>query len=468
MLGFLGSTNPILKINHYTIEAAIGSESQRIQFQIDTGSSDTWVNWVESDFCQKSANTCSEYGAFDFTASKTKMFALDAEQNPANFGIMYKDNAAALGKFIKDTFVVGGRLVENVQFGLATISNVKTPVLGLGLEDNEYAVLSRKGEAYPNLVPTLVNNGLIKAATYSLWLNKLSAHSGILLFGGIDQAKYSGKLETFEIQTAGPYKDFTISLDAISLTNSQISTQGFPVFAILDVGTTNTFLPLPIVGAIWETLNVVTIGPDGTPYVRCELAKSSSTLTFTFGAKLIEVPISQLVYNNPYVEPIMSDSGVTLCTLGIFPTEKAQDPVVLGVTFLRSVYVVFDLHNRKVSLAQAAYSSSSDIQELGPGGVEEFLQSKVHSSQNLNEEENRRTKGSINNNQEEEPTFISKAADTNEKFDTLGEDSITQTQFPDKFNFDDFEVDAENLASLSRFDQSGTSPLGAKAENRPS
>lgn len=341
------------------------------------------MNWIDSSYCQRSENNCAKYGTFDFDASTSKQFVRDEQQNVLKFFVSYQDNAYAEGKFIKDKFVIGDQSVESVRFGLATQTSDKVPVMGLGLPSNEAVVLLEQGGEYPNLVPTLFNDGLIKTTAFSLWLNDLESDSGIILFGGIDTAKFSGDLVSFSIQKSTRYDEYAITLNNIVLSNSPIEGK-LSAPAVLDSGTTNCFLPSAFTYSFWEILNAV---PDsnGVPYVQCELAKSSLTLNFTFGSKTIKVPISQLIYRNPDAKPLISDSGTALCTLGL---QSSEDRIVLGLTFLRSAYVVHDIKRREVSIAQAKYTTKSSIQEFGPEGIPGLYKSGISNVKMVDEDDN--------------------------------------------------------------------------------
>ena len=61
------------------------------------------------------------------------------------------------------------------------------------------------------------------------------------------------------------------------------------------------------------------------------------------------------------------------CQLGINAQKNPEDPLVLGEVFLRAAYVVYDLGNEEISIAQSNYNgpSTPNILEIlpGPSGV---------------------------------------------------------------------------------------------------
>jgi len=68
--------------------------------------------------------------------------------------------------------------------------------------------------------------------------------------------------------------------------------------------------------------------------------------------------------------PLQYANGKAACQFGIEPA--GQNPVLFGDTFLRSAYVVYDLDNEQVSIAQTDFNATtSNVQEIkaGAGGV---------------------------------------------------------------------------------------------------
>ena len=65
--------------------------------------------------------------------------------------------------------------------------------------------------------------------------------------------------------------------------------------------------------------------------------------------------------------PIQTSDGSTVCFFGVQPT-SGELPFLMGDTFFRSAYVVYDLDAKQVAIAQSAWdSTTTNIQEIGPG-----------------------------------------------------------------------------------------------------
>lgn len=223
--------------------------------------------------------------------------------------------------------------------------------------------------AYANLPKAMVQKGLIKSNAYSLWLNDLNANKGSILFGGVNTDKYHGTLETLPIQSVGGvYAEFIIALTAVALSTpsgaSNYSSRSLPAAVLLDSGSSLTYLPNIIVEDIFNDLGVTYDSSSGVGYVPCSLAEKDVTISYTFSSPTINVAVNELVLD---VGNLYFRDGERACVFGIVPAGSST--AVLGDTFLRSAYVVYDLANNEISLANTNFNSASNnVLEIGSGG----------------------------------------------------------------------------------------------------
>ena len=70
--------------------------------QIDTGSSDIWVEVAGSQLCEERANPCSTTGTYNSAASSTYKYVNSL------FEIQYGDGSQAAGDYATETFNIGG------------------------------------------------------------------------------------------------------------------------------------------------------------------------------------------------------------------------------------------------------------------------------------------------------------------------------------------------------------------------
>lgn len=233
---------------------------------------------------------------------------------------------------------------------------------------NEVQVDRFGQDSYPNLPRAMVEKGLIKSNAYSLWLNDLEANTGSILFGGVNKAKYHGNLETLPVQPVdGGYSEFFIALTGVAFASDSkshsYSSKTLPAAVLLDSGSSLTYLPNTLADDIYRDLGVFYDSSTGVGYVPCSVADENIKISYTFSSPTISVGIDELVIDSG---PIHFKDGTEACVFGIVPA--GDSTAVLGDTFLRSAYVVYDLANNEISLASTNFNASDDdILEIGSG-----------------------------------------------------------------------------------------------------
>lgn len=346
----------------YFCNITLGTPEQSLRLVLDTGSSDLWCNAANSTLCSSLGSPCRTSGSYDGDSSSTYSYV------SSNFNISYADGSGAVGDYVTDTIRIGGITLKDFQFGVGYSSSSSEGVLGIGYASNEVQVGRFGQSAYPNLPRAMVENGLISSNAYSLWLNDLEANTGSILFGGVNKAKYIGDLKTLPVQTVdGGYSEFIIALTGVAFASKSdshsYSSNSLPAAVLLDSGSSLTYLPDSLVEDIYSDLNVVYEASSGVGYVPCSLADESINITYTFSDPSITVGMGELTLDSG---PLYFRDGTRACVFGIVPA--GDSTAVLGDTFLRSAYVVYDLANNEISLANTNFDpADDDILEIGTG-----------------------------------------------------------------------------------------------------
>lgn len=110
-----------------------------------------------------------------------------------------------------------------------------------------------------------------------------------------------------------------------------------------------------------------------TAYYKCSLRDSRETVTFSFLNLDVNVPMRSLVLDrNRYSTDGFLGDYDELCQFGVTASSSAQTQgIVLGDTFLLSVYAVYELENNEITTAPARYGSPrSNIVEIGRKGAD--------------------------------------------------------------------------------------------------
>jgi hypothetical protein len=157
---------------------------------------------------------------------------------------------------------------------------------------------------------------------------------------------------------------FTVAFTSLSATSSSgtdtLTPSDYAEPAILDSGTTITLLPNDLTAMVYEELGAQYYSSLGAAVVPCALQNKNGTINFGFGGTggpVIKVSVNDLVL------PLTLTNGQTptiskqpACQLGIQPANDL--PILFGDTFLRSAYVVYDLVNNRIALAQTDFNAT--------------------------------------------------------------------------------------------------------------
>lgn len=366
--------------NLYIANISIGTPPQNMSVQLDTGSSDLWVPFTNAAICAYQG--CSVWGSFNWHDSQT----FQEEDDAPPFIIGYGDHSQYEGAYFTDTLSVGEATLGNVVMALVTDSigviggpDANNGLLGIGFDIGESEAELSGDQPYLGVVSQLKKSGKIRTRSYSLWLNDVDATSGSILFGGVDTSKYTAPLLGLPIvgSNSSEYSKLdrlTVEFTSLSLSDkkgtNKLGSDDFVLPALLDSGTTVTQLQADLTQAVWDSIGAV-VDPEidpTTPFVACDLTNAQASYIFAFGGDngpKINVSVSQLVTPVP---GLRFKDGTDACQFGI---EKSPDgTIILGDTFLRSAYVVYDLDNKQIAMANTNLNGGApNIQEISGSSI---------------------------------------------------------------------------------------------------
>lgn len=141
---------------------------------------------------------------------------------------------------------------------------------------------------------------------------------------------------------------------------SALVAPGTVLYAHLDTGSTTTFLPRAMAEAVHSAAGVLNSNATSNrPYLSCNMSTAAATFTFGFGGPLgPQISVSMADFVHPFANNITFGDGTPAC---YFDLESSDYPyAVLGDSFLRSAYAVFDLENRQIALAQSNIDVNSN------------------------------------------------------------------------------------------------------------
>ena len=365
------------QVTFYSVNLNIGTPSQNLTVLVDTGSSDLWVSNSNNPYCENNYQSgsaiayddtinCEQYGTFDPSSSSSWT------SNNTAFKISYGDSTFASGVWGQDRLHLEDVNVTGLSFAVANRSNSTVGVLGIGMPGLEVTYggsRTTKPYQYDNFPMVLKRNGAIESNVYSLYLSDIDDTHGTVLFGAVDHSKYVEPLYTVPLVNTlkangfSSAVQFDVTLQGLGMTfddgtkATTLTTTNIP--ALLDSGTTLTYLPAKIVSMIASQVGATYSTAAGYYTMSCSSAALNNTqLVFDFGGFHI----------NATLENFIVQASARTCLLGIVP--QNTNSALLGDSFLSNAYVVYDLENKEVSMAQARYDvDEEDIEVITSGAT---------------------------------------------------------------------------------------------------
>ncbi|KAI3403989.2 SAP9 [Candida oxycetoniae] len=307
-------------------------------------------------------NSCTSNGSFNTGDSDTFV-----KNNTGAFSIQYADGSHAIGIWGYDNIRMGDVTVSNVSFAVANETSSNIGVLGIGLPGLERT--TEYNYMYENLPMKLKSDGIINRVAYSLYLAKADDKSGSILFGAVDHAKYEGSLVTVPMLRTYQVINYPVRFE-VEVSNIVFNNSGNTetvlsdsIGAVLDSGSTLSYLRSDQIKAVASQLDGQYVTSAGFYLVDCDYLNSDTTLDITFVNKTIRVPVSDLIFR----------VSSRQCGLGLWEQSSGSPYILFGDNVLRSAYIVYDLENYAISLAQAYYTDEEDVEVITdsvplPGG----------------------------------------------------------------------------------------------------
>ncbi|GFN96192.1 cathepsin d [Plakobranchus ocellatus] len=315
----------------------IGTPGQVFNVVFDTGSSDLWVPSVR---CRHWRNGASQnHNTYDRKSSRTY------KSGGEYFNVTYQAGDV-FGYLGKDIVTVAGIRIENQTFGEAIYeadifaTTLPDGILGMG-------VSTLASSRQPTVFENMVNKGMLPAPVFSFYLSRgeSAAVGSVLTLGGTIPELYTGNF-TFVNMTLPRY--WEIRMDGVELAGGRGTFCKGGCDAIVDSGTAL------IVGPMRETNKL-----------NKELG----------GSRVLDIPGLYIfscfrVPSLPDVDFILNGNRLTLTSAeytiqiedicmsafrGMLYRGEMYSTWILGSTFMKTYYTVFDRKNFRVGFAKARH-----------------------------------------------------------------------------------------------------------------
>ena len=304
----------------YFAQVELGSNNTPLYMLLDTGAAQSWVM---GPTC--TSTPCTNHDSFGAPNSTT----FKAVQG-SSWSVKYGSGSCS-GSYGNDSLSLAG-LTLPVTVGIANVTSDdfnNFPMDGI-------LGLSQATGQYPSFIQSLVASKTLKSNLFAMSLNRESdgPNTGELTFGSPDSAKYTGSIDYSDVSSNAD-GDWAISMDGMGYNGKDAGISG--KFAYIDTGTSYIFGPPDEVSQFHAIVPGAKSSDDYTWTVPCT---TTTPLTFTFSG------VTYNVSSKDWVSPMAN--GV--CTSNVFGNDIVTGQWLLGDTFLKNVYTIFDVDENRVGM----------------------------------------------------------------------------------------------------------------------
>jgi cathepsin D len=317
----------------YFFSMEFGSSNESLWILFDTGGTNTWVFGSNC-----TVEACELHNTFGQDNSTT------LEMSDDTFSVGYGSGTVS-GLLGTDTVSIANFSLE-LTFGLANNASSDFEdypmdgILGLGRSNSTTIGTSTAME-------TIAKDNILPSNIVAVSLQRAidNTTDGELTFGGVDPTKFEGDI--LYTSTSTDTDRWEIPVDDAAVGGTPLNFTGKS--AIIDTGTTYIFLPPNDASALHALIPGSTAASDEF-VIPCS---TNTTVQFTFSG------VSYSVSPQDYVGTATNSSG-TSCYSNIIGVQTfGSDDWLLGDTFMKNVYSVFDFDQNRIGFAFRNGTASS-------------------------------------------------------------------------------------------------------------
>lgn len=330
----------------YLAQVGIGTPAQTLNLDFDTGSADLWVWSTNLPSATLSANSDANHTVFD--SSKSSTFK---NQEGSTWEISYGDGSSASGSVGTDSVNIGGVVVKNQAVELADKMSAQFASGAgdglLGLAFSSINTVKPKSVATPvqNMIAQSdITSGLFTAKLGS-WRDADEPDKGdsFYTFGFIDQDTVTAAGADITYTAVDNSNGFWM-FDSTSATVNGKSITRSGNTAIADTGTTLALVDDATCKAIYDAIEGAIYDNDSQGYIYPSntTADNLPTVSFAVGNKQFAVQKEDLAFAE----------AKTGYVYGGIQSRGSMTFDILGDTFLKGIYAVFDVGNTRFGAVQ--------------------------------------------------------------------------------------------------------------------
>jgi len=297
-----------------------GSKKKPMHMLIDTGASSTWL--MGSSCPSEACNRHDTFGPADSTTynASTETFKL-------NYG-----TGNVTGNWVQDTVGFAG---FSLPFSFGVANEVSADFNNYPM-DGILGLARMPNAAHPGFPQMLVNEKVLASNIFGVSLHRGSdkTNDGEITFGAVDTTKFTGPITYTNTVNPGSIWSIPVGEAGFNGKGAGLANRT----AVIDTGTSYCFMPPEDAALFYAQFPGAQISPDGNSYsIPCT---TTTPAQFTFSGVTYEVPAKDWVGGK---------SSDTMCTSNIYSRDASGvQSWLLGDTFLKNVYSVFDMDLNRV------------------------------------------------------------------------------------------------------------------------
>ncbi|KAL4456136.1 hypothetical protein ABPG74_014097 [Tetrahymena malaccensis] len=310
----------------YYITLELGSQQQKLNFQIDTGSS---LLWVDTTLCKN--GKCHNCDKYEFENSSTSYYS--------NQNINYTYVSGQLQCYLGSDLV--GIAFQNQQVNTTLCYAYQEKVYSNSNDEISGIIGLNNGDSYTNLIDSLYQAGNISSNRYALSLQHYYTNKDSYLYIG-DAIPESISSKTSWINVSQRSR-WTLKCIGVYLNDTEDITSTISSFqdVLFDSGTTLTYLTKDLYNRIVSDLeNICTIIEQGRIACPC-FSPQLPTYTFYFQGVKFNFTSKHYLINQEY--------NFAFCQLGIYYLDNYKQ-MIFGDTVLVTIPISFDKQENQIGL----------------------------------------------------------------------------------------------------------------------
>jgi cathepsin D len=306
----------------------LGTPPQSFQVVFDTGSSNLWVP----------SSQCTNCGVikpkYDHTKSSTYV------ANGTVFNITYGSGPVS-GFLSYDNLGWGNFVIKGMEFAEITDVTGLGPAWTAGKFDGilGMAFNSISVDRIPTPFDLLVQQGLVTSPVFAFYLSTDPSVVGELTLGGYDSKYFTGSIHYVDL-TEATYWETKQDYFKVGTTSATNVTR-----VIVDTGTSTLAGPKSDVAKIAAQIGATAVIPGEEYAILCAKVPNLPDIHIGLGG------MDYVLHGADYVIEEAGDPLCVLAILGIDVPPPAGPLWILGDTFIRKYYTIFDYGNKRLGFA---------------------------------------------------------------------------------------------------------------------